>query len=151
MKRITGFPNKDSTAGSAPDSASYVTIAANSLLSAERVLTAGTNITISDSGPNGTITINAVPGSGVTGKATVDFGNGTDQASVTVATASALTASIIRAVMSYDPTGVRDRDELEMDNFEVKVGNIVNATSFDLFVSCLTGYAHGTYFVNWAI
>ena len=41
----------------APADATYVTLSLNSSLSAERVLTAGTNISITDAGANGTITV----------------------------------------------------------------------------------------------
>lgn len=83
------------------------------------------------------------------GQATVDFGNGTDQATVTVTDASIGSSDLVIVTMSYDPTGSRDRDELDMDQFECKVGNIVAATSFDIIVTCLTGYAHGTFYVDW--
>lgn len=43
----------------APSSAQYVTLATDSGLSAERVLTAGTGISISDGGANGNVTISA--------------------------------------------------------------------------------------------
>lgn len=52
------------TGGSgAPTSASYVVIGANATLTAERVLTAGTGITLTDGGANGNITIAATGGS----------------------------------------------------------------------------------------
>ena len=43
--------------GGAPTGAEYVVISANGSLTAERVLTAGTNITITDGGANGNVTI----------------------------------------------------------------------------------------------
>ncbi len=48
----------------APTDASYVTIGVDSELSAERVLTAGTGITITDGGPGSTVTIAATGGGG---------------------------------------------------------------------------------------
>jgi len=44
--------------GGAPGGASYITLGLDGALSAERVLTAGTNINISDTGANGTLTVN---------------------------------------------------------------------------------------------
>lgn len=46
----------------APTGAQYVTMALSGSLSAERVLTAGTNITITDGGANGPVTIDAASG-----------------------------------------------------------------------------------------
>ena len=46
----------------APTDAQYVTLATNGDLSAERVLTAGTNISLTDAGAGGTITIAASGG-----------------------------------------------------------------------------------------
>ena len=45
--------------GGAPVGASYVTTTVNGTLTGERVLTAGSNITITDAGPNSTVTIAA--------------------------------------------------------------------------------------------
>lgn len=89
-------------------------------------------------------------GSGDThGQATLDFSDGGEQATVTVADASVSATSRILAQMAYAPTGGRDLDELEMDAFDIKCGNIVASTSFDIIVTCLTGYAHGTFYVNY--
>ena len=54
--RVTAADNGEAAA---PKSASYVVISANGDLTAERVLTAGDNITITDAGANGAITINS--------------------------------------------------------------------------------------------
>lgn len=45
--------------GGAPTTAQYVVLALNGSLTAERVLTAGTNISLVDAGANGNVTINA--------------------------------------------------------------------------------------------
>jgi hypothetical protein len=47
--------------------AQYVVMATNAGLTSERVLTAGTNVTITDGGAKGAVTINATGGSGATG------------------------------------------------------------------------------------
>jgi hypothetical protein len=83
--------------------------------------------------------------------ATVNFGStGAEQATVTVTDANVRTASMIIADMAYvAPPDSRDLDELEMDQFTCVAGNIVNATSFDILVTCLTGIASGQYTVNY--
>lgn len=48
--------------GGAPTNASYVTLGANASLTAERVLTAGAAVTITDAGANGTVTIAVTSG-----------------------------------------------------------------------------------------
>lgn len=61
--------------GGAPTNATYVTMSLNGTLTNERVLTAGNNVTITDSGANSTVTIDF---NGVTnldgGRATSTFG-----------------------------------------------------------------------------
>ena len=47
--------------GGAPTDATYITVTSNVTLTNERVLTAGTNITIVDTGANSTLTVNAIP------------------------------------------------------------------------------------------
>jgi hypothetical protein len=56
-----------SASGGAPATAQYLTLALDGTLSNERVLTAGTNVSFVDGGPNGTLTINATGGSGTPG------------------------------------------------------------------------------------
>lgn len=51
-----------SSGGGAPVDATYLTLSLNSVLTNERVLTAGTNISFVDTGANGTLTINAAGG-----------------------------------------------------------------------------------------
>jgi len=52
------------SAGGAPTNASYVVIGANGTLTAERVLTAGSGISLTDGGAGGNVTIAAVGGVG---------------------------------------------------------------------------------------
>jgi len=58
------FAEKSSTSKAAPTDASYLTLGTNGDLSAERVLTAGDNITFTDGGAGGTLTIDASGGGG---------------------------------------------------------------------------------------
>ena len=50
--------------GGAPTNAQYVTLATNGSLTHERVLTAGTGISITDGGAGSTVTIEATGGGG---------------------------------------------------------------------------------------
>jgi hypothetical protein len=50
----------------APTNADYLTLALNGVLTNERVLTPGAGIAFVDTGPNGTLTISATAGSGIT-------------------------------------------------------------------------------------
>src|SRR6266508_2261785 len=53
---LSQFEAGVATTGAAPSTVSYVTLASSTSLSAERVLTAGTGITLTDGGVNSTIT-----------------------------------------------------------------------------------------------
>jgi hypothetical protein len=88
---------------------------------------------------------------GVTkGQATVAFGSaGSEQATVTVADAAIGAASRIVCNMAYTAAPGRDLDELEMDQFELKPGNIAAGVSFDILATCLTGYGEGNYLVDY--
>jgi fibronectin-binding autotransporter adhesin len=68
--------------GSAPSGATYLTLTNDATLTNERVLTAGTNISVSDTGANGTLTINVANSPTFSGTLTVQG------ASVTVGTTS---------------------------------------------------------------
>jgi hypothetical protein len=70
---------------SAPPDSSYLVLSADNGLANERVLTAGANITLTDSGPGGTLTIAATGGGG-------GGGAPTNAQYVTLATDGALTA-----------------------------------------------------------
>lgn len=50
--------------GGAPDTASYLTLSLSGGLTSERVLTAGTGISFTDNGANGTLVIDATGGPG---------------------------------------------------------------------------------------
>ena len=111
----------------------------------------GAGVTASDVG--GLTQINIPGGAGATtGQATIDFGTKEDgNASVTVSTTSALTASKIFVT----PAGVATADHDSPDDYAVEgvtfgVGNIVNGVSFDLFASAPNG-TFGQYVANWAI
>lgn len=56
----------NATGSGAPTDAQYVTLASNTSLTAERTLTAGSGISITDGGAGSTVTIAASGGSGLT-------------------------------------------------------------------------------------
>jgi len=96
------------------------------------------------------ITPGTPPTGGTFGRATVDFTTGFEQATVTVADAGVGASSKITAHVAYvAPPDGRELDELEMDQFEVKPGNVVAGVSFDILVTCLTGWAHGQFSVDY--
>jgi len=97
----------------------------------------------------GTLSCVTLSGISIYGEATVDFGDGAETATVTVSTATVVTASVIVASMALKSSGGRDVDELDMDQFAVVAGNIVNGVSFDIQVTSLHGNAHGTYLVHY--
>lgn len=61
------------TAGGAPVNASYLVLGLDPTLTNERVLTAGTNMAFTDTGPNGTLTIDATGGGGLTRGEAIDL------------------------------------------------------------------------------
>lgn len=91
-------------------------------------------------------------GAGATvGQATIDFGATEDGiASVTVATASALTASKIQVTPAGVATADHDPDDYMVEGITVGVANIVNATSFDILANAPNG-TWGRYTINYAI
>jgi hypothetical protein len=84
LKVVSGVPGWQSCGGSggAPTDASYVVIAATSTLSSERVLTAGTGISLTDGGANGnaTIAIGTLDGARVNNSSSFTITNNTDTA-----------------------------------------------------------------------
>ncbi len=62
--RLTQAVNSGGGGGGAPTNASYVVLGLNGTLTNERVLTAGSGITITDAGPGSTVTIAATGGDG---------------------------------------------------------------------------------------
>lgn len=92
-------------------------------------------------------------GSSVSGQATVDFGAVTTENSigrVTVATASALTASIISVTPSGAATADHDTDDYQWDNISGYVSNIINGISFDIIGVAPNG-TWGDYKFNYVI
>ena len=75
LRGITPLPG---SGGGAPVDATYVVVSLDPTLTNERVLTAGTNISIVDGGANGPITINSTGGAGSTGPAGPPGQDGTD-------------------------------------------------------------------------
>lgn len=118
--------------GGAPTNASYVVIGANGTLTAERVLTQGTGITITDGGPGGSVTI-AATGAGNTGTATIDFGAfpGSSHATVAVTGQTGIVAgSIVQAWLRPVATADHSADEHMLETISVHAADIVAGTGF---------------------
>ncbi|MCB9817366.1 hypothetical protein H6795_02370 [Candidatus Nomurabacteria bacterium] len=98
--------------GSAPIAASYITVGLDGTLTNERVLTAGSNISITDGGANGSLTVNVVNNPSFTGGATirgltVDTATATDDLlvlSVTTGGAGRFTGTITSADLTANRT-----------------------------------------------
>jgi hypothetical protein len=86
---------------------------------------------------------------GVTAQITVNFGNGAESVQQFVADDGVATDSLIR-VQVIAPASPRELDEMEMEQFAVAAGNIVEGVGFDIIVTCLTGGGHGEYLVNYS-
>lgn len=121
--------------------------------SKQDTLVSGTNIkTINGSSILGSGDL-VIPGGGVSGQATVDFGASTGEnsiARVTVFTASALTASIIMVSPAGIATADHDPDDYQWDNISGYVSNIVNGVSFDIIGVAPNG-SWGDYVFNYVI
>jgi len=120
--------------GGAPTNASYVVIGLNGTLTAERVLTAGSGITITDGGAGGSVTIAATGGGGVNvGTATIDFGAfpGSSHATVAVTGQTGIVAgSIVQAWLCPVATADHSVDEHMLETISVHAADIVAGTGF---------------------
>ncbi len=115
--------------GGAPTNAQYVTLALNASLTAERVLTAGAGISITDGGANGPVTIASTAG-GNSVTATLAFGASFTDKAQTVVTGQTWVAAgseIVAQVMT--PSGT-DPDEMRLLEFEPVISDFVAGTGF---------------------
>jgi len=131
----------------APTAASYVTMSTDATLTNERVLTAGSGISIVDGGPGSTVTISASGGGGTFGQATATFSAGADAVTVTVVDAGVSAGSNIIPTVGTAPS--RDADEMEMAPVVVSVASITAGVGFTLLVVSLDGDAEGDYLINY--
>lgn len=83
----------------------------------------------------------------------VDFGTTpVAQTIFTISDTNVAANSKIIAQVAYDaPTG-KDLDEIEMDTLEIRCGNVVVGTSFDMLITSSDGsYLEGTFKINYKI
>jgi hypothetical protein len=119
--------------GTAPVGASYLTLGLDGTLTSERVLTAGSNISISDGGANGNLTVNVVSNPSFTGGATirgltVDTATATDDRlllSVTTGGAGRFDGTITSA----DLTGARTYTLPDATGTFITTGNLSAITA----------------------
>ena len=97
--------------GGAPTDASYVTIGANGSLSAERVLTAGSGITLTDGGANSTVTV-----------------------ALTINGLTADTPVAADSIAFYDASGA-DNNKVTLTNFATAMEAILNHDNLVGFVA----------------
>lgn len=123
--------------GGAPVNASYVVIGLNGTLTAERVLTAGSGITITDGGAGGNVTIasTAAAASGAAGSTTVNFGAfpGSSHATVAVTGQTGIVAgSIVDAWIRPEATADHSADEHLVETIRIATSDIIAGTGFTI-------------------
>jgi hypothetical protein len=123
--------------GGAPTTATYVTLSTDATLTNERVLTAGSGITITDNGAGNTVVIAATGGGGGAnvGTATVDFGAfpGSSDASVAVTGQAGIVAgSVVQAWLRPVATADHSADEHMLETIRVHASSIVPGTGFTI-------------------
>lgn len=112
--------------GGAPTNAQYVTLATNATLTQERVLTAGTGITLTDGGAGGNLTIDAAGAN--TTLVSVDFGSGKGDTSATAAV-TGLTWVTSASAIACSVIGPRAEDAV-IEELTVAISDIVNGDGF---------------------
>ena len=160
--------------GGAPVDASYVTVSSNAQLTNERVLTAGTNISLVDGGPDSTITINATGGApdaqyvtmaldaGLTADRVLTAGSnitvvaGAVKTTVTVGLATDVTTASVHLTSATDSTSLSDTGASVSTAGGLSVAKTVNCLALTInakpifpLMNITTG-APGTRFVNTA-
>jgi hypothetical protein len=128
--------------GGAPTNAQYVTLATNATLTQERVLTAGTGITLTDGGAGGNLTIEAAGAN--TALVTVDFGTGKGDTSTT-ATATGLAWVTALSAISASVVGTRAEDAA-VEELSLAIGDLVVGDGFTVYAASPLGSV-GTYTV----
>jgi len=120
----------------APTNASYVVLGSNATLTNERVLTAGTGITLTDGGAGGNLTI-ASSGSGNAVTSVIDFGTGKgDHSTSTVVTGQTWVtggSKIITSIIDY--AGENSAEDASVEGITIAVGDIVAGTGFTVYAS----------------
>lgn len=102
---------------------------------------------------------------GATGTASINFGALTaaqagakagpaTRATITVASAAIVTASLVEAWVRSEPAGTTDHSHGEhialMEDLDVNACNIVNTTGFDIVVRHRRGGVYGLVSIDWA-
>ena len=131
--------------GGAPTNAQYVTLATNATLTQERVLTAGTGISLTDSGAGGTITIDATGGGGNATLVAIDFGSGKGETSATVAVTGQTWVTPTTAIV-VTVLGSRAEDAA-VEGLTFAVGDVVDGDGFTVYGSSPLGSV-GSYILS---
>ena len=140
--------------GGAPTGAQYVTLATDATLTNERVLTAGTNVSLVDAGAGSTLTVNASTQL-YAGSATVDFGFPSgeegDFATVTVSLANVSASSEVTVSPRYKSTLTdHDPEDYAIEGLVATVGAVTAGVGFDIYAYAPNG-TWGQYNIDYMV
>lgn len=134
--------------GGAPTNASYITLALNGALTAERVLTAGAGIAFVDTGANGTLTISSTvaPFAVTTAAVSIPY-PAVRTATINVADAAiTATSKILVSLAGAAPSAENDADSIDL----LGLSAFAKAGSMDVRFDFLTPQA-GAISINYAV
>jgi hypothetical protein len=83
------------------------------------------------------------------GTTTVDFGTGTQDASVFVSAPAITGTQLVEAWVLPATTASNTVDDHWVEDLEIMAGNVVAASGFTIYAKCQTLMAHGIYNIAW--
>lgn len=84
-----------------------------------------------------------------TGTASIDFGTGKTDVSVSVASASITGGSMVEAWIVPADTASNTADNHWVEDLHVMAGSINAGVGFTIYAHCKTGMAHGAFNIGW--
>lgn len=87
---------------------------------------------------------------GAQGTAIINFGARETQASVTVTGQTSIASgSLVEGWLAVEAVGNTTTDDCILEPIQIRAGAVVAGTGFTLYATCLSGFAHGQYKINW--